>query len=481
MEDLKEEEYIDSFYDEVNDIEKEFDLYQKKMEEKAQAIKIVTKKYKNKLEDYKKYLKEENDNIEIKNQKLKEIKTISLAFRNIIKNLNEKNEDIQSIMDKIQNNNEKLYNQINNYNFSSNNIHNSNLNKIPNSQEDVRKFKNKLEIYGGSILNDEPSYIVNYPRRKGDILVGFKNGTFAIGKLMNKNLGLYDLVFLNHGQIQSMLVLKGKYCYGFYLICSEIKKTISIVHPSIQNNSIKMDEIQLIKIEEESTAILDSNNESSKIEARVQLREFFDGNICAFYKKNIFLWQIKSEANRQFFLNKITLSECINNIIQIGKNKILALINKINQFTIIDLTSLQEINYNLSEKFNISLSEYSNIIYISNEYFILSQGVKNELFKYNDENNELVHVDSFQKSYYCFVESYEKIGNECFILCEISGEKKYFSIYKFNSKDGDNKFELVGGPYSVDVFSDMLCYCILDEKYLIIITNINKVVYIFDI
>lgn len=475
MEYLKEEEYIESFYDKVNAIEKEFNLYQKKMEEKSEAIKVVTNKYKNRLEEYKKYLKEENINDEIKNKKLNEIKTLSMAFRNIIRNLNEKHEDIQAIMDKIQNDNEKLFNQVNNFNFKSN-IYN-----IPNAQNGIRKFKNKLEIYGGSILNEEPSYIVNYPGRKGDILVGFKNGTFALGKLMNKNLGISDSIILKHGRIQSMLVLKGKYCYGFYLMCSEIKKTISIIHPSIQNESFKMDEIQLIKIEEEIPDISDSIDEGSKKEAKVQLREFFDGNICAFYQKNIFLWQIKSEANHQFFLNKITLSHCINNIIQIGKNKILSLINKLNQFIIIDLTSLQEINYNLFDKFNITLCENSNIIYISEEYFILSQGDKYELFKYNDDNSELIHIDSFNKSYYSFLESYEKIGNDYFILCEISGEKKYFSIYKFSRKVGDKKFELVGGPYSVDVFDDMLSYCILDEKYLVIITKINKAVYIFDI
>ena len=97
--------------------------------------------------------------------------------------MKEKNEDIQTIMDKIQNDNEKLFNQINNYNFKSN------INNIPNAQNGIRKFKNKLEIYGGSILNEEPSYLVNYPGRQGDILVGFKNGTFAIGKLIEKNLG----------------------------------------------------------------------------------------------------------------------------------------------------------------------------------------------------------------------------------------------------------------------------------------------------
>jgi len=410
MEDLKEEECIESFLGKVTDIEKEFNLYQKKIEEKSEAIKVVTKKYKNKLEEYKKYLKEGNISPEIKNQKINEIKTMSIAFRNIIRKLNEKNEDIQTIMEKIYKNNEDLFKQVDSYNFNSNNIHDTNINDIPNAQQGIRKFKSKLEIYGGSILNEEPSYLVNYPRRKGDILIGFKNGSFAIGKLVNKNLGISDSVILNHGQVQSMLVLKGKYCYGFYLICSEIKKIISIIHPSIENDSIKMDEIQLIKIEEESPAILDSINEGSKKDTRVQLREFFDGNICAFYRKNIFLWQIKIEANHQFFLNRITLSESINNIIQIGKNKILALINKINQFTIIDLTSLQEISYNISEKFNILLCEYSNVIYISNEYFILSQGVKDELFKYNDDNNELIHVDSFNRAYLSFVESYEKIG-----------------------------------------------------------------------
>ena len=120
-------------------------------------------------------------------------------------------------------------------------------------------------------------------------------------------------------------------------------------------------------------------------------------------------------------------------------------------------------------------------MHISDEYFILSQGVKDELFKYNDDNSELIHVDSFNKPYFSFVESYEKFGNDFFIICEISGEKKYFSIYKFIHKVGDIKFELVGGPYLVDVFDDMLSYCILDEKYLIIITKINKAVYIFDI
>ena len=54
MEYLKEEEYLESFYDIVNEIEKEFNLYQKKMEEKSEAIKVVTNKYKNKLEEYKK-------------------------------------------------------------------------------------------------------------------------------------------------------------------------------------------------------------------------------------------------------------------------------------------------------------------------------------------------------------------------------------------------------------------------------------------
>ena len=183
MEYFNEEEYIESFYDKLNVIEKEFNLYQKKMEEKSEAIKVVTNKYKNKLEEYKKYLKEENISDEIKNKKLNEIKTLSIAFRNIIRNLKEKNEDIQTIMDKIQNDNEKLFNQVSNFNFKSN------INNIPNAQNGIRKFKKKLEIYGGSILNEEPSYIVNYPGRQGDILVGFKNGTFAIGKLIEKNLG----------------------------------------------------------------------------------------------------------------------------------------------------------------------------------------------------------------------------------------------------------------------------------------------------
>ena len=68
MEYLNEEEYIESFYDKLNVIEKEFNLYQKKMEEKSEAIKIVTNKFKNKLEEYKMYLKQESNNDEIKNK-----------------------------------------------------------------------------------------------------------------------------------------------------------------------------------------------------------------------------------------------------------------------------------------------------------------------------------------------------------------------------------------------------------------------------
>jgi hypothetical protein len=60
-------------------------------------------------------------------------------------------------------------------------------------------------------------------------------------------------------------------------MCSEIKKTISVIHPSIQNDSFKMDEIQLIKIEDEVPDIPDSINEGIKKEAKVHLREFFDG------------------------------------------------------------------------------------------------------------------------------------------------------------------------------------------------------------
>ena len=90
-------------------------------------------------------------------------------------------------------------------------------------RSDVR-FMSNIPLYLGSILPQEPSFIINHPERKEELLIGFKTGSCALAQLKGNQLAVSQEFPLKMGQIKNILVCQGKLCNGFYLVATEKKK-----------------------------------------------------------------------------------------------------------------------------------------------------------------------------------------------------------------------------------------------------------------
>ena len=335
-------------------------------------------------------------------------------------------------------------------------------------KSDVR-FMSNIPLYLGSILPQEPSYIINHPERKEELLIGFKTGSCALGQLQGKQLAVSQEFPLKMGQIKNILVCQGKLCNGSYLVATEKKKSIALVYPTVEKGALSMNQMLLTKMEEENPSLIEVGGQG-----KIILSEFKKKDICAYCKSYIFLWQEKYE---KFELHKINLDEEIESLIQVGDDKILALLLKKSKFVLIDLTTLEKTNLDISDNFKISLRDDSSLIQLSNEYFLIDNGIKYDLFKYDEK---LKYLQSFGKNA-SHVENYKKINDDTFILCEYFDGKRFFTKYKFSIKEGDVKFEMVGGPYMFDVAQRLQSFCILGDELLVVVEKGSKKIYVFQI
>ena len=331
------------------------------------------------------------------------------------------------------------------------------------------RFMSNIPLYLGSILPQEPSYIINHPERKEEILIGFKNGSCALGQLTGTQLAVSQEFPLKMGQIKDILVCQGKLCSGAYLVSTEQKKAISMVYPSVEKGALKMNQMLLTKMEEENPSLIEVGGQG-----KVSLTEFKKRDICAYCKSYIFLWQ---EKHGKFELHKIELESDIDSLIQIGDEKILALLTRKNKFVLIDLITLEKTSFDISDSFKISLRDDSSLIQLSNEYFLVDNGIKYDMFKFEDK---LKYLHSFGKNA-SRVESYKKINDDTFLLCEYFDGKRFFNKFKFSIKEGEPKFEMIAGPYMFDVAQRLQSYCVLGDEFLAAVEKGSKKIYVFKI
>ena len=338
--------------------------------------------------------------------------------------------------------------------------------EVPKS--DVR-FMSNTPLYLGSILPDESSCISNNPERKEEILIGFKSGSCALGQLNNNQLAVSPEFDLEMGQILSIHVCESKLCKGVYLVCGKKKKSVAIVYPTVENDKLSFNRTLLTRMEDDNPSLVDAGGES-----QVVLTEFRKSDLCAYCKNHIFLWQ---ELAGKFNLSKISLDHDITNLIQVGDNNILALLLTKGKFVLIDLTNHDKKVLDIGIEFKLSLRDDSSLIQISNKYFVIDNGIKYDMFEY-DQN--LKYLKSFQKNP-SHVESYKKINENTYILCEFFNGKRFFTKYKFEIKEGEPKFEVCGGPYMFDVASRLQSYCVLGDELLVVVEKGRKKIYIFKI
>ena len=323
-------------------------------------------------------------------------------------------------------------------------------------------------LYLGSILPDEPSCIQNNPERKEEILIGFKSGTCALGQL-NNQLAVSPEFELELGQILNIHVCQVKMCKGIYLVCGKKKKSIAIVYPEVKEGKFSFNRNLLIRMEDDNPSLVDAGGESQVI-----LTEFRKSDLCAFCKNYIFLWQ---ELAGKFNLSKIILDYDITNLIQVGDHHILALLLKKGKFALIELNNHDKTMIDISDEFKLSLRDDSSLIQISNKYFVIDNGIKYDMFEFDQK---LKYLHSFQKNA-SQVESYRKINDNTFILCEFFNGKRFFTKYRFEVREGNPKFEPCGGPYMFDVSSRLQSYCTLGDELLVVVEKGSKKIYMFKI
>ena len=333
---------------------------------------------------------------------------------------------------------------------------------------DVR-FMSNIPLYLGSILPQEPSYVISHPERKEELLIGFKTGSCALAQLKDKNLAVSPEFPLKMGEIVSIMVSQGKLCNSFYFVCAQQKKSVSMVYPTVEKDVLSLNQMLLTKMEDEYNNLMEVG-----IKSRVILTEFYKRDICAYCKNCIFLWK---EANERFELNRITVEDDIQSIIQVGDNKVLALLAGKNLFIEINLDNLEYTKIYISEKFNMSLREDASLIQINDKYFMINNGIKFDLFKFE---GELKFVKSFGKNA-SLIEDYRKVNDDTLLLLEYFDEKRLFNKYKFTVDEGEEKLEQVGGPYMFDVAQRLQHFCLLGEDLLVVVEKGTRKIYIFKI
>jgi len=531
VESVMEEEDIEACITKVNAVDNGIQLLLQNISQKFESIKNLKKKYVGKLVDYKVFLGNCEDRKE-KEKQFKDVEKLSKEFKTAVKSLIEFDAGTKKFIETIDKENEALTNQINAYKNTLMDIQkyikNNPIKKEPKKEEakkeepkkeetkkeepkkeeqkkeepkkeeskkeepkneepkkeetkeeeiktvngvprsDVR-FMSNTPLYLGSILPDIPSCIQNNPERQEEILVGFKSGTCALGQLNNNQLAVSPEFDLELGQILSIHVAQVKMCQGIYLVCGKRKKSIAIVYPEVKDGNLSFNRNLLVRMEDENPSLIDAGGQS-----KVVLTEFRGTDLCAFCKNYIFLWQ---ELAGKFNLSKIELDDDITNLIQGGEQHILALLLKKGKFVLIELNNHDKTIIDASSEFNVSLREDSGLIQISNKYFLIDNGIKYDLFEFDQK---LRHLNSLPKSA-GKVESYRKIKDNIFIFCEFFSGKRYFNKYKFDLKEGVPKLVHRGGPYLFDVSSRIQSYCTLGKDLLVVAEQGSKKIYMFKI
>ena len=538
MENVMEEEDIEECIKKVNSIDNGIQLYIQDISKKLESLKTIKKKYLDKLVDYKVFLGDCEDKKE-KEKKFRDIESLSREFKSSVEAITNIEPGTKKFIENVDKENVALTNQINNYKNTlkdieryiknnpikkdkkedskkevskkdepkkeepkkegskkdehkkeepkkdekeepkkeeiknketkkdeTKNEESKNENGVPKS--DVR-FMSNTPLYLGSLLPDVPSYIINNPERQEEILIGFKSGSCALGQLSNNQLAVSPEFDLELGKILNIHVCQTKLCQGVYLVCGKKKKSIAIVYPSTEKGQLSFNRTLLVRMEDDNPSLVDAGGES-----KVTLTEFRKSDLCAYCQNFIFLWQ---ELGGKFNLNKIVLDNDIKNLIQVGNNTILALLLKKGQFVLIDLGTLEKKIINVSKEFQVSLREDSSLISISNKYFIIDNGIKYDIFEFD---KELKHLNSIQKNP-SKVEGYKKINDKIVLLCEFFNEKRIFTKYKFDIKEGKPTFTQCGGPYMFDASSRIQSYCLLRKDLLAVVEKESKKIYIFKI
>ena len=535
-----EEEDIEECIKKVNAIDNGVQLLLQNISQKFDNLKNLKKKYLDKLVDYKVFLGDCEDKKE-KEKKFRDVESLAREYKTAVKSLIELDAGTKKFVETIDKENEALTNQINSYkntlkdiekyiknnpvkkekkeepkkeepkkveskkeeskkeepkkeeskseenkkeeskkeeskndetkkeetkNEESKNEESKKGNEVPRS--DVR-FMSNTPLYLGSILPDESSCIMNNPERKEEILIGFKSGTCALGQLNNNQLAVSPEFDLEMGKIMNIHVCQAKLCKGVYLVCGKKKKSVAIVYPTVEKEKLSFNRTLLTRMEDDNPSLVDAGGES-----KVILTEFRQSDLCAYCLNHIFLWQ---ELGGKFNLNKIVLDHDITNLIQVGDNHILALLLKKGKFVLIELNNHDKQIIDISVEYQISLREDSSLIQFSNKYFAIDNGIKFDVFEFDQK---LKYLNSIPKNA-SQIESYRKINENTFILCEFLNGKRYFNKYKFEVKEGKPKFEMCGGPYMFDVSSKLQSYCVLGKDILAVIEKGNKKIYMFKI
>ena len=530
VENVMEEEDIEECIKKVNAIDNGIQLFIQNISQNFEKFKNLKKRYLDKLVDYKVFLGD-CDNKKDKEKRFREVEDVSKEFKTSVKSFIEYDEGTKNFIRTIDKENEALTNQINSYKNTLKDIEkyikNNPVKKEPKKEEtkkeekkeetkkeetkkeepkkeetkkeetkkdetkneEIKKEETKSEepkkeneipksdvrfmsntpLYLGSILPAEPSCIMNNPERKEEILVGFKSGSCALGQLNNNQLGVSPEFDLELGRILNIHVCQTKLCQGVYLVCGKKKKSIAIVYPTAEKGQLSFNRTLLTRMEDDNPALIDAGGESQVI-----LTEFRKSDLCAYCKNYIFLWQ---ELAGKFNLSKIELDYDITNLIQVGDGHILALLLKKGQFVLIELNNHDKTVIKISSEFNISLREDASLIQISNKYFVIENGIKYDLFEYDQK---LKYVKSIPKNP-SHVEGYRRINDNTLLLCEYFNEKRIFTKYQFEIKEGEPNFSQCGGPYVFDVSSRLQDYCILGEELLAVVEKGSKKIYMFKI
>ena len=515
MESVMEEEDIEECIKKVNAVDNGVQIYVQNLSQKLDSLKNIKKKYLDKLVDYKVFIGDCDDKKE-KERRFRDVEKLSREFKDSVKAITEFDANTKKFIETIDKENVALTNQINNYKNTLNDIEryikNNPIKKDKKEEpkkeepkkeepkkeepkkeesqmdeskkEETKKEESKSEngiprsdvrfmsntpLYLGSILPDEPSYIINNPERQEEILIGFKSGSCALGQLSNNQLAVSPEFELELGKILNIHVCQTKLCKGVYLVCGKKKKSIAIVYPSTEKGQLSFNRTLLVRMEDDNPSLIDAGGES-----KVTLTEFRKSDLCAYCQNFIFLWQ---ELGGKFNLNKIILDYDIKNLIQVGENNILALLLKKGQFIQIDLGSLEKKIIDVSKEFQISLKEDSSLISISNKYFIIDNGIEYAIFEFDQK---LKYLNSIPKNP-SIVEGYKKINDKVLLLCEFFNGKRIFTKYKFEIKDGKPSFVGCGGPYMFDVSSRIQSYCLLRKDLLAVVEKGSKKIYIFKI
>ena len=410
-------------------------------------------------------LKEENKNDkneneikekEEKNGKKSEVECTSITAKdkNLIETSSNILQNIEVVGGSLPINTSKFLDQL----FTSNKV-----NHPLNTRFLISEHSSNIPFVFGSLLPNNPSVIASNPSLDDQIFVGFKNGTCAIGHVKENLIELSKQLYLESEEIKDVFVCQGKKCKGAFLVTAEMKKSVFLVYMETKNNiSLDLNRIPLVRMEENEPSL-------AEWESDVRVIEVYNKDIIAFCQNYIFFWRQKCG---RYNMKKINLKTEIIDLILTGGNYLLVLTQDV-KFILINVSSFSKECYDIKEKFNITLKEDARFIHLSEEFFLLENGNKFEMFKFSE--NQIIHHKTFGKNSQAKVESYRKINEKIFLLSEVFKGKRSFKAYKFHN----GKFKFVGGPYVTDISNNMQSYCVCGEDLLIVVEKDSNKLFAF--